>query len=55
MLGDDNEGFIYIGLTDSIAVPCPKCIEYWQVRNNICYLSNNILIIYIYYNIYYYI
>ncbi|XP_061928078.1 uncharacterized protein LOC108001856 isoform X3 [Apis cerana] len=31
LLGDDNEGFIYIGLTDSIEVPCPKCIEYWQI------------------------
>lgn len=32
-MGDDNEGFINIGLTDSVAVSCPESIKYWQVRN----------------------
>ncbi|XP_017761429.1 PREDICTED: uncharacterized protein LOC108551689 [Eufriesea mexicana] len=31
LMGDDNEGFIYVGLTDSIAVSCPRNIEYWQI------------------------
>ncbi|XP_048263812.1 uncharacterized protein LOC100649092 isoform X3 [Bombus terrestris] len=31
LMGDDNEGFINIGLTDSVAVSCPESIEYWQI------------------------
>ncbi|KOC63215.1 hypothetical protein WH47_02724 [Habropoda laboriosa] len=30
-MGDDNEGFIYVGLTDSVAVPCPRNMERWQI------------------------
>ena len=31
-MGDDNEGIIHIGVTDSVTVSCPESIEYWQVR-----------------------
>ncbi|XP_017792234.1 PREDICTED: uncharacterized protein LOC108574210 [Habropoda laboriosa] len=31
LMGDDNEGFIYVGLTDSVAVPCPRNMERWQI------------------------
>lgn len=31
-MGEDEEGFIYIDLTESVAAPCPKNMELWQVR-----------------------
>ncbi|XP_076760854.1 uncharacterized protein LOC143429228 [Xylocopa sonorina] len=31
LIADDNEGFIYISLTDSVAVPCPRNMEHWQI------------------------
>ncbi|XP_076623258.1 uncharacterized protein LOC143342858, partial [Colletes latitarsis] len=31
LMGDDEEGFIYIGLTESVAAPCPKNMEFWQI------------------------
>ncbi|XP_053994839.1 uncharacterized protein LOC128885094 [Hylaeus volcanicus] len=30
-MGDDEEGFIYVSLTESIAAPCPKNMEFWQI------------------------
>ncbi|CAK9798443.1 Coadhesin (Fragment) [Anthophora quadrimaculata] len=32
LFGDDNEGFIYVGLTDSVAIPCPRKMEHWQIK-----------------------
>nr|XP_033328488.1 uncharacterized protein LOC117221554 [Megalopta genalis] len=30
-LGDDEEAFISVGLTESVTVPCPKDMESWQI------------------------
>ncbi|CAL7935655.1 unnamed protein product [Xylocopa violacea] len=31
LIGDDNEGFIFISFTDSVVVSCPRNIEHWQI------------------------
>ncbi|XP_076248702.1 uncharacterized protein LOC143188377 [Calliopsis andreniformis] len=30
-MGDDEEGFIHIDITESIAAPCPKNMQSWQI------------------------
>ncbi|XP_076649220.1 uncharacterized protein LOC143356990 [Halictus rubicundus] len=31
LLGDDEEAFISVGLTESVTLPCPKSMESWQI------------------------